>query len=497
MRNTAILFLIIISLISVEVNASPLFGFHDIKKINIISTSDIHGRLDGYDYNTGVNLPLGLDRISSIIKKERLKDKDAIILDAGDFNRGNQMVDVYNTLKADETNPVVNIMNMVGYDAVTPGNHEFDYGKFILLKIKREADFPLISANIFYNDKLLFKPYTTVIKKGVKIGIVGFTTPSAIRYNCGDDIEGIKIKDLSGQAVKYLSILRDEEKVDIIVAIVHSGIEGIYKAPSDETDIIKITELPDKPDVIISGHSHMVIPCKINNDTIIQSPGAMALGAGKVQLTVGKKDGRWHIIKKAADFIPSFTNMGDVNIKKVVKQYRKNTISYINTKIGRIKNEGIETSNEIIDIIKQKGGNADLVISENLGDIKLKNRELTVYDIYKLYGRENYIVGITTKGINIKKYIENRFKSNSINQNIVFPLKIQKSGNNMELYLNNKKVNDDEDINVVMTGRQLKYDVDINKSGIASGRLYYDSSSYGFEGRVRQMILNYIRNGEL
>ncbi|MCB2822635.1 metallophosphoesterase, partial [Listeria monocytogenes] len=89
-------------------------------------------------------------RISTIIKKQKLLDRDTIVIDGGDFKRGNPMTDMYNTIKRKEDNPVISVMNKIGYDVVVPGNHEFDYGMENLKKINQEAAFPLISANIYH-----------------------------------------------------------------------------------------------------------------------------------------------------------------------------------------------------------------------------------------------------------------------------------------------------------------------------------------------------------
>jgi 2',3'-cyclic-nucleotide 2'-phosphodiesterase (5'-nucleotidase family) len=469
----------------------------ELKQITIISTSDVHGWIDGYNYLSKFNLPIGLDRVSSIIKNEKKKDKNIILLDAGDFNRGNPMTDLYSTIKLNEDNPIVNIMNLMGYDAAIPGNHELDYGMAVLLKIRGEADFPILSANIFYNNKLLFEPYEVIEKKGIKIGIVGFTTTAALKYNSGDDIEGIEVKNISKQAAQYLDILKNKEKADIIIAVIHSGIEGTYKAPENETDAIKLSELPIKPDVIISGHSHRVIPSMVSNGVLIQSPGAMGIGAGKIQLYLQNVDGKWNIIKKAGHFIPAPFSSGDPELKNAINGYRDTTTSYVGTQLGRIET-GIKISgSDLINMVKQKDADSDIVIGEVIKESRI-TKNITVGDMYKLYGRENYIVGVKSKGKNLREYVMARIKSNPANYNNIYGLSIINRNDGIELRLGDKKIDDGDDIKIALTGRQLKYDANVKKSGISSGIQYYNSfEKYGLDGRVRTRLMWYIKNSKL
>lgn len=498
MKKPIILILVLGIILSMNSNAYSVSAFLNTESINIISTSDIHGQLDGYDYKNNIQLPTGLSRISTIVNRQRMQDRDAIIIDAGDFNRGNPMTDMYNTLRNNENNPVVSVMNRIGYDAVVPGNHEFDYGIESLKKIKREALFSLVGANVYYNNEPLFKPYKVINRKGISIGIIGFTTTSALRYNSGDDISGIRIEDISESAERHFRVLREQKKVDVIIAIVHSGIEGIYNAPADETDVRKVAELSIKPDVIISGHSHMVIPYMTINGVIIQSPGAMGIGAGKLELKLGKRGEKWEIVSSSGSFVPSFNENVDKYIDREAKEYRDNTNSYINTKLGVLSSSTEYTSNSIINSVKQQDANAGIVISEGMRDNNLKKREVTVKDLYDIYGRENYILGITVKGKNIRKYVENRRDAGLEGWNNLYGAVASADGSSIDLYMGNKRIEDEDDINIALTGRQLKYDVNIKKSGISKGTIYYNSfSSYSYEGRVRQRIKHYIQNHQI
>lgn len=469
-----------------------------VKRITILSTSDIHGRIDGYDYNSGINLPVGLDRIYSIAAGEKKLNDSVLVLDSGDFNRGTPMVDLYNTKLANEPNPVVGVMNRIGYDAVTPGNHDLDYGIDTLMKIGDEANFPVISANIYYKNKLLFKPYEVEERQGIKIGIIGLTTTAALRYNAGDNIEGVEIRNIEEQAAKYIDILRNEEKADIVIALVHSGIEGVYKAPADETDVVKIANLPDKPDMIISGHSHMIIPYMNINGVIVQSPGAFGEGMGKAQITLERMDGRWRISDKKCSFIPAFTALGDKSFDAAAAGFRDAALSYINSSAGDVSNPYVSDINRLVDAVKKRDAGADAVISEGLRYKSMKKNKLTVKDLYSLYGRENYIVGVEAKGRNIRNYLQERYNRGLKDYNNLYGIDSSIDSSGIKLYLGDRLIQDDDLIKLAVTGRQLKQDKLIKESGIGSGKEYYSSYlSFGLSGRVRQRIYWYLKNNEI
>jgi 2',3'-cyclic-nucleotide 2'-phosphodiesterase/3'-nucleotidase len=498
MRKLIIPLLITAYMLTINAAASQYIYTGGTVNINILSTADIHGRLDGYDYNYGVDLPAGLDRISGIINNERSRDKDAVVLDAGDFNRGSPMIDMYNTMKSNEANPVINIMNKIGYDGATPGNHDMDYGKKIMNKVVSEAEFPIVNGNIYNDDKLMFKPYEIIEKKGVRIGITGFTTTAALKYNSGDDIEGVKLKSVEKQAEKYINILRNEEKVDIVIVLLHSGIEGLFKAPEDETDAVKVANLSVKPDVIISGHSHMIVQNMNINGVIIQSPGAMGAGVGKIELLVRKAGSQWTVAGYKTRFLPAFLGSQDRRLKEDIVKYRTSTLEYLNTPAGYIK-DGIDLdNNDLINTVKQKDAGAEIVVSENMKESILTKNNFLISDLYKLYGRENYMVGIITKGRNIKEYLESRKNRDPDNFNNLFGLSITYNNGEMNLYAGGKIIGDNDDVKLALTGRQLSSDYNIKKAGISQDMVYYNSYlQYGVDGRVRQRILWHIRNGNV
>ena len=144
------------------------------KTITILGTSDIHSYIYPWEYKlaTGDD-DAGLAKIYSVVKEVRTENPNTLLVDNGDTIQGTELSDVY---KKDDTvtHPMMAVMNYMGYDAWTLGNHEFNYGLEVLNRLIKDAEFPVLGANIYNADGTNFvKPYIVKEVDGVKIGILG------------------------------------------------------------------------------------------------------------------------------------------------------------------------------------------------------------------------------------------------------------------------------------------------------------------------------------
>lgn len=277
-------------LISLLVLSSISFSFgletsqDNVKKITIIHTNDTHSRI--LDTDGG----LGFAKISTIIKQTKEKNQNTLVLDAGDTLHGMPIINISKGENA------VKILDAAGYDFMTIGNHDFNYGQERLLELQSIAKFKMISANVLdENGNCLFSPYEIVEMDGIKIGIFGLTTPETAYKTSPDNVIGITFADpieVSKKMVKEL-----EDKTDIIIALAHIGL--------DESSVItskQIAENVEGIDVIIDGHSHTVLESgMLVNDTLIAQTGNYDKNLGFINLEV--KDGK--IISKTAELLSS------------------------------------------------------------------------------------------------------------------------------------------------------------------------------------------------
>ena len=197
-----------------------------------------------------------------------------MLLDAGDTFHGT----TFATLQKGRS--IVEVMNEVGYDAMAAGNHDFNYGYERLVELNHMAHFPILSANVHYeNGTRLLEPYVIKETAGIKIGLFGLTTPETTYKTHPNNVQGLIFTDPAEEAKKIVAEIRDQ--VDVIIAVTHLGID----ASSTDTSI-KIAREVEGIDVIVDGHSHstLVEGLQGEHDTLIVSAGEYTQNLGVVEL---------------------------------------------------------------------------------------------------------------------------------------------------------------------------------------------------------------------
>lgn len=161
--------------------------------IVVASTTDVHGRITAWDYYANKAETIrGLTRAATIVDSVRAANPGRVILlDAGDLLQGNPLAYVAAKVSANRANPIIAAMNAMHYDAAAIGNHEYNYGVPYLDTAVKQATFPFLSANTYGLDPAdvhAYSSWTIVDRAGVKVGVVGATTPGVMLW----DAENIK-----------------------------------------------------------------------------------------------------------------------------------------------------------------------------------------------------------------------------------------------------------------------------------------------------------------
>ena len=228
-------------------------------KTVILHSNDVHGAIEGYAY------------ITALKADYEAKGAEVILVDAGDYSQGEVYVSDTKGLDA------VEMMNVTGYDVVTLGNHEFDYGYAQLKENMTKADFKVLCANVYGEDgtPIFDANYTYTTKSGVKIGFFGMETPEAQTKANPALIKGLKFDtDLKAVAEKQLEALKDD---DVVIALSHLGVDDSSK-PYTSYDLYNAAK---GIDFIIDGHSHSVM-AKGKNGEPIQSTGTKFANIGVI-----------------------------------------------------------------------------------------------------------------------------------------------------------------------------------------------------------------------
>lgn len=223
------------------------------KQLVVLHTNDTHSTIIPLNENLD-NKDLagrgGFLRRINMLKEERQKNPDLLLFDSGDFSQGSG----YYTLFKGEVE--IALMNQMGYECTTIGNHEFDFGLDNMARLFRMANFPVVCSNYDCTGTVLeglVKPYITIKRGDVKIGVFALA-PKMKGLVFDANCEGVTYLDPAETAQKYIDILRKQEKCDLVFCISHLG-WAVSEYPDEQ--FLKLTE---GCDLVLGGHTHTYMP---------------------------------------------------------------------------------------------------------------------------------------------------------------------------------------------------------------------------------------------
>ncbi len=280
------------------------------QKLVILYTNDLHSRVSGFpssgkhpDTGSGETDTLGgFARIATLIKEEKRQNGDnVIVLDAGDFLMGS-----FFTMLEESTGFQLPLMKKMGYDAVTLGNHEFDFGPQSLANIIAQSSHnghvpALVASNLIFSkkdtaddaleelfDQKILSTYLIIEKNGLRIGIFGILGKTATGNS--PLTHPVKFKDPVKTALKYARYLKETRKADMVICLSHSGITMDKNGEWSGEDVLLAQKVPEI-DLIISGHTHILLekPVIVNGTPIVLA-GSYGAWVGRYEL--GWENGR-------------------------------------------------------------------------------------------------------------------------------------------------------------------------------------------------------------
>jgi len=256
-------------------------------KLVILHTNDTHSQVEPTDKSSLATSDMGgYARRLGVINQIRKAEENVILVDAGDFSQGTPYFNFYNGRVE------IDAMNRMKYDAGTLGNHEFDNGIDTLAVVLKRAKFQEVSCNYDVTNTLLngiLKPYTILIRNGVKIGILGLgVNPESLIFQ--KNYRGLIYSNPLAKANEISTYLKEKEKCEVIICLSHLGANKSETEPND-WDIAHKTHFID---VIVGGHSHSLITDTIEKNAdgkpvVIAQMGKSGLYLGRIDLQLEKK----------------------------------------------------------------------------------------------------------------------------------------------------------------------------------------------------------------
>ncbi|MGK5740530.1 bifunctional metallophosphatase/5'-nucleotidase [Micromonospora sp. URMC 103] len=422
--------------------------------LTLLGTSDTHGNVYNWDYyrdaeyDDSKHNDIGVAKLATLINQIRAerRGKATLVLDAGDTIQGTPLATFYAKQEpittTGEKHPMARAMNIIDYDAVTLGNHEFNYGLPLLDRWIRQLGFPALAANAVNvkTGKPAFLPY--VIKKvslgfaapTLRVGILGLTNPGVAIWDRGN-VEGkLRFDDMVATAAKYVPIMR-ARGADIVLISAHGGDSGTSSYGPElpnENPVALIAQQVPGIDAILFGHAHNeVVERFVTNErtgaqVLLSEPSKWGQRLTRMDFTLAREHGRWTITRKSATMLNTNTVVEDPKVLAAVRAQHQKTVAYVNQVVAQatVEMSTVESrykDTPILDFInhvqaetvtKALAGTpyADLPVLSQAspfsrtavfpaGDVKIR-------DVAGLYVFDNTLEAVVLTGAEVRAYLE-------------------------------------------------------------------------------------------
>ena len=511
--------------------------------IKLLGTSDVHGRIVPWSYGADIEDKSGsYAQIATYVKDVRKNNKNVVLVEVGDAIQDNQ-IDVFaKDKKYYKDHPIPKVLNEMNYDIFVLGNHEFNFGMKALDEILKDIKAKKLTANFYHkkNDKRYIDATTIIEKDGVKLGIIGLSTPMSAKFEEDTgNLKDMKFTSPTEEARTQVEKLK-AKGVDAIIAVTHMGIDNENNIP--DTGMRDVINAVDGIDVVIAGHMHKDVPSETIKNTLITEPHRYGTVVSEVDLTFDINDKKEvKLVKKESKTVPVKALEADKKIVEIYKPYHEKLRELNNVVIGQTANEMVpqETKHGVsaafskdtglssfINDVEQHYSGADVVTFSfdhqkarmDKGDIKKKDiifnyryagGDVTVYELTGKQLKEymewsaNYFDTIQP-GDTEYRYNAERKKSKYVTYDIFggvnykIDLRNPKGSKIVDLTLaDGKPVTDDMKLKVGMNSYRF---AQLNgKGGIWEGQeipvLWESKVEMGREkGTIQNMMIDYITN---
>ena len=398
-------------------------------QITILGTTDLHGNINPIDYYTNKPDNRGLAKIATLIKRVRKDQPNTLLIDSGDTIQGSPLESFHNRKNNEPRDPMMLTMDSLNYDAMAVGNHEYNFGLKVLEKARKEANFPWISANTYDKNtgQPHYKPYIIKEVAGVKIGILGLTTPGIPNWDNPPNYAGLEFHEPVAEALKWVPILRNREKVDVVVIAMHMGLEEDLRTGEinpgqvpHENEAIAIAKEVPGVDVIFMGHTHRDVPSVYINGVLLTQANHWGRHLARADLYLQKTGTGWRMYAKSARTIAADDRVEpDADVVKLAEPYDRETQGWLSRVIGESSQE--LTAREarfrdtaILDLIQKvqlEAGKADVsMVASFNADARIAKGPVSVRDIAGLYVYENTLAVLEVTGQQLKEALEHSAK---------------------------------------------------------------------------------------
>lgn len=391
--------------------------------LRIVETSDVHGSFFPYDMIDRKPKAGSVARVSTYVNMLRKQHgKNLLLLDNGDILQGQPVSYFSNFIDTAEVNIASQVVNYLNYDAVAIGNHDVEPGHGVYDKWIKEHKMPVIGANVVNatTGEPYLKPYTIINREGCKIVILGLLTPAIPNWLPKNIWSGLRFEEMVSSARRWMKILKDKEKPDVVIGLFHSGKSGGITTSDYEEDASEkvAMEVPGF-DLVLFGHDHtrhLDNVVNVAGDTVLcMDPANNAITVADATLTLEKKKGKWQVVDKKGELKDVTKLPVDEEYMSYFQPFIDKTNAFANEKIGEFKQTiktadsyfGNSAFNDLILNLELQITHADIAFNAPLSfNASINAGPVYMSDMFKLYKYENQLYVMRLTGEEIRKHLE-------------------------------------------------------------------------------------------
>ena len=392
-------------------------------ELRIIGTSDVHANYYPYNFVSDRPASGSLARVQSYLREQRATWGDRLIyVDNGDIIQGQPTSYYYNTVAVGTTHLADTMLNYMGCEIGTLGNHEIETGGSTYQRYILDADFPILGANIILEgtDHNFLPPYKVIERHGVRIAFIGMLTPAIPNWLPRELWRELEFIDIETSARQWVAYVQEKEQPDVIIGIFHSGLNGGITTDSyTENATEQVAREVPGFDAIIFGHDHRLYCDSVVNTegkkVPIINPANGANHVAQLTLTLRKEHGKWSLKHTDATNVSVTKYEPDPDFMATFAPQMETVKKYVSKRIGTFT-KTITTQDAyfgpcpFMDFIHQMQldiTRADISLAAPLSlNATLKAGDVYVRDMFNLYRYENMLYTMFLKGSEVRDHLE-------------------------------------------------------------------------------------------
>jgi 2',3'-cyclic-nucleotide 2'-phosphodiesterase / 3'-nucleotidase len=412
------------------------------RQITVIATTDLHGNIYPYDYFTAKPAARGLAKAATLIQQVRAESQHSLLIDCGDTIQGTPLAFVHQAWVRTERyplglpapggdafgEPMMRVMNHLGFDAMVLGNHEFNFGLKNLEKARREAHFPWLSANTRVASGTSMRPFAPYFIKevgGVKVAIIGVTTPAIPNWEKPENYAGLTFTSPVDAVRKTYDEVRRLHAPAVIIAAVHAGLDRNLKSGElyasgvpEENAVYQIATKVPGLDAIVFGHTHQEIEEARVGEVLLTQPNNWGASIARLDFDlIEDAPGKWKVAGKRSRLLKvTASTPADATVLEIAKPYHDQAERYLATAVAKAPAAldarlGRIHDHPVVDAIHEvqlhyTGADVSFTGLFNTG-LRVPAGAVTVRDLAALYIYENELYAVEGTGQMVRDALEN------------------------------------------------------------------------------------------